>query len=129
MKNNAYLCGAKEKPNYSFQKLLIMKRSDFSSIMHAAWGFVRRNGFTLSEALKQAWALFRLKAKMRLGIVRFYFRKVDGSIREAWGTLSEAIVPPTLGCNRRENPTVQNYYDTEKAEWRCFKIANLINVA
>ena len=106
-----------------------MKRSDFSTIMHAAWGFVRRNGFTLSEALKQAWTLFKFKARMRAGIVRFYFRKVDGSVREAWGTLAEALVPPTLGSNRRENPTVQTYYDTEKAEWRCFKIANLINVA
>lgn len=24
---------------------------------------------------------------------------------------------------------IQTYYDTEKAEWRCFKIANLVNVA
>ena len=100
-----------------------MNRSDFSSIMRAAWGFVRRNGFTLSEALKQAWMLFKLKARMARGIVRFYFRKVDGSLREAWGTLSSAIVPPTLGCDRKP------YYDTEKAEWRCFKIANLVNVA
>lgn len=106
-----------------------MNRSDFSSIMRAAWGFVRRNGFTLSEALKQAWMLFKLKARMARGIVRFYFRKVDGSLREAWGTLSSAIVPPTLGCDRKPNPTVQTYYDTEKSEWRCFKIANLVNVA
>lgn len=106
-----------------------MKRTDFRNIMTAAWGFVRRNGFTLSEALKQAWALFKLKAKMRLGIVRFYYRKVDGTIREAWGTLADNIVPPTKGCNRRENPTVQNYYDTEREDWRCFKIANLVNVA
>jgi hypothetical protein len=90
---------------------------------------VRRNGFTLSEALKQAWLLFKLKAKMRCGIVRFYYRKVDGSIREAWGTLADRLVPATLGTGRRPNPTVQTYYDTEREEWRCFKIANLLNVA
>ena len=106
-----------------------MNRTDLSNIMHNAWGFVRRNGFTLSEALKQAWMLFKLKAKMRRGIVRFYYRKVDGSIREAWGTLADRLVPATLGTGRRPNPTVQTYYDTEREEWRCFKIANLLNVA
>lgn len=109
-----------------------MKRNDLRTIMTAAWGFVRRNGFTLSEALKQAWALFKLKAKMRLGIVRFYYRKVDGTTREAWGTLAERLIPATAlsdGPRRKPNPTVQNYYDTERGEWRCFKIANILNVA
>lgn len=109
-----------------------MKRTDLRTIMTAAWGFVRRNGFTLSEALRQAWALFKLKAKMQLGIVRFYYRKVDGTTREAWGTLAERLIPTTGtsdGPRRKANPTVQNYFDTERGEWRCFKIANLLNVA
>lgn len=114
-----------------------MKRKDLSNIMTLAWGFVHRNGYTLSEALKAAWANFKLKARMRTGIVRFYFRKVDGTIREAWGTLADriipetkgsGIIPETKGSDRKNNPTIQAYFDTEKSEWRCFKTANLIEV-
>lgn len=106
-----------------------MKKSDFAAIMNTAWGFVRRNGFTLSEALKAAWANFKLKVRMHREIVRFYFRKVDGTIREAWGTLASNLVPDTKGADRKPNPTIQTYFDTEKQEWRCYKTANLIAVA
>ena len=99
-----------------------------SELMQMAWQFVRKNGFTMSEALKTAWANFKLKKAMRKGIVRFYFRKVDGTIREAYGTLKESLLPPTLGAGRKENPTVQVYYDTEKEGWRSYKIANLVNL-
>lgn len=55
-----------------------------------------------------------------------YFRKVDGTIREAYGTLAERLTPATAGTStRRPNDTVQTYFDTEKQEWRCFKKANL----
>lgn len=103
-----------------------MSRSDLRNIMENAWGFVKRNGFSMSDALKCAWANFKLKLKMRARIVRFYFRKVDGTIREAWGTLNEKTIPQTQRCNRKKNQTVQNYFDTEKQDWRCFKTANLI---
>lgn len=107
-----------------------MKKSDLAAIMNTAWGFVRRNGYTLSEALKAAWTNFKLKVRMHYGIVRFYFRKVDGTIREAWGTLAPNIVPATKGTDtRKPNPTTQSYFDTEKQEWRCYKTANLISVA
>lgn len=104
-------------------------KENMSEIMTMAWGFVKRNGYTMSEALKVAWANFKLKKAMRLGIVKFYFQKVDGSIREAFGTLKAELVPQTLGTGRRTSPTVQTYFDTEKQDWRCFKIANLIRIA
>lgn len=106
-----------------------MKKADLQSIMNAAWQFVKRNGFTLSEALKTAWRNFKLKTQMHTGIVRFYFRKVDGTLREAWGTLASDLVPETKGTDRKPNPTTQAYFDTEKQEWRCYKIANLIAIA
>lgn len=60
-------------------------------------------------------------------IVRFYFLKVDGTIREAWGTICPDIVPPTEHTtNRKPNDTVQVYYDTEKQEYRSFKKFNLV---
>jgi hypothetical protein len=96
--------------------------------MNLAWQFVKRNGFSMSEALKTAWRNIKLRAELAKGIVKFYFVKVDGSIREAYGTLKSSLLPETKG-NRRESVTTQTYFDTEKQEWRCFKIANLVRIA
>ena len=107
-----------------------MKNSDLRTIMSMAWQFVKRNGINLSEALKKAWQVFKLKAKMAKGIVRFYFRKVDGTIREAYGTLRADLMPEIKGDDtRRKNDTTQTYYDTEKQSFRCFKLANLVSIA
>lgn len=105
-----------------------MKRNVLHDIMSLAWQFVKRNGFTMSEALKVAWANMKLKATMKQRIVKFYFQKVDGSIREAYGTLKENLIPATIGDNRKRNDTVQVYFDTERQEYRCFKKANLISI-
>ena len=95
-----------------------------------AWQFVKRNGFTMSEALHAAWLNFKLKVAMAVRIVKFYFQKVDGSIREAYGTLNASVVPETSGNdNRRKNDTVQVYYDSERGDWRCYKKANLISIS
>lgn len=96
--------------------------------MKMAWQFVRVNGFTMSEALKQAWLNFKLKAKMFVGIVKFYYEKVDGTVREAWGTLMESRLPATRGI-RKPSPLVQTYFDTGVNEYRSFKRANLIRIA
>lgn len=107
-----------------------MKKTDLRSIMKMAWQFVKRDGIELSEALKKAWQVFKLKAKMAKGIVKFYFQKVDGSIREAYGTLRADLIPQTeaSSSDRKKNDTVQAYYDTEKMSFRCFKLANLVTV-
>ena len=79
-----------------------MKRNVLHDIMSLAWQFVKRNGFTMSEALKVAWANMKLKAAMKQRIVKFYFQKVDGSIREAYGTLKENLIPATSPLFTRE---------------------------
>lgn len=104
-------------------------RQTMKEIMNLAWQMVKRNGYNMSEALKCAWTNIKLKARMKEGIVKFYFQKVDGSVREAYGTLKESLLPPTNGTdNRKKNDTVQTYYDTEKEAWRCFKVANLVKI-
>ena len=61
-----------------------MRTRDFlSSVMKLAWQMVRKNGYTMSEALKVAWLNMKLKMQMKQKIVRFYYRKVSGEIREA----------------------------------------------
>ncbi len=106
-----------------------MKRESLKEIMSLAWQFVKRNGMSLSEALKTAWRNFKLHTAMKSHIVKFYFLKVDGTIREAYGTLAERLLPPTLGTGRRADATIQTYFDTEKQEYRCFKKANLLEIA
>jgi len=105
-----------------------MKTANLSQIMKSAWSFFRITGECFSECLKRAWSNFKLVQKMKKGIVRFYFQKVDGSIREAWGTLNEKLIPTTTGTNNKaKNETVQTYFDTEKQEFRCFKKLNLVS--
>lgn len=104
-----------------------MKTQDLSTIMRMAWRFFRITGAAFAECLKKAWANYKLVQKMHKGIVKFYFQKVDGSTREAWGTLDEKLIPPAKGDDhRKKNDTVQVYFDTEVQEYRCFKKLNLI---
>jgi len=105
-----------------------MKTNDLRTIMTMAWRFAKITGESFAECLRKAWQNFKLAAAMRTRIVRFYFRKVDGSIREAWGTLRTDLVPETKGDDRKKNDTVQVYFDTERQEYRCFKRLNLVSV-
>ena len=97
--------------------------------MKLAWQFVKKNGMTMAEAMKVAWANAKLRLAMRERLVKFYYHKVDGSIREAYGTLKEILIPATAESGRKKNDTVSVYFDTEKGEWRCFKKANLLRMA
>ncbi|PQL89778.1 DUF2693 domain-containing protein [Apibacter sp. B3706] len=98
-----------------------------SKIMKTAWQFFKTTGITFSECLKKAWRNYKLIKEMKEGIVRFYFQKVNGEIREAWGTLNEKYLPQTTGTdNRKKNDFLQVYFDTEKQEFRSFKKLNLI---
>lgn len=106
-----------------------MKREHLSKIMRQAWQMVKKNGFTMAEALRVAWLNFKLRIKMMAGIVKFYFTKVDGTTREAYGTLKTELMPEMKGSERKPNPTLQVYFDTEKGEYRCFKVANLARIA
>jgi len=104
-------------------------RIQMSEIFSLAWQFIKRNGYTKSEALRVAWRNIKLKKQMAVRIVKFYFVKVDGSIREAYGSLASNIVPQTQGTGRKANDTVQTYFDAERQDWRCYKKANLLSIA
>lgn len=104
-------------------------RSQMKEVMQMAWSFVRKNGYSMSEALKCAWANLKLKAALKIKIVEFYFKKTDGTLRQAFGTLLESRVPETKGTGRKPNDNLQTYFDTEVGDWRCFKKCNLIKIA
>lgn len=104
------------------------RKSQLSDIMRRAWVFVKKYGFTMAEALKQAWALNKLKKAMKQGIVKFMYTKLSGEVRTAWGTLKDELIPTTNSGNRKKNESVFTYYDSEKEAFRCFKLANFLKV-
>ena len=102
-------------------------KANLKDIMLTAWRLYRICGMKFSECLKRAWANFKLVQKMQCEIVKFFYIKVDGSLREAYGTLSvKFIVKSEQTNNRKKNDTVQCYFDTEAQAWRCYKKLNLI---
>lgn len=100
---------------------------DNRAIMNEAWRLIRQNGYTKSEALKTALLIAKTKRVMRTGIASFAYLKLDGTVREAHGTLMASALPSTGGM-RRENSTLMTYYDTDKRSWRSFKKANILTV-
>ncbi|WP_036691714.1 SH3 beta-barrel fold-containing protein [Pedobacter glucosidilyticus] len=78
-----------------------------------------------SEALKHAWAIIKLKYKMLKGVVEFAYKKVDGSIRTAVGTLHAPHVNYEFKGQPSSNKTMA-YFDLEQGSFRSFKIENLI---
>ena len=107
-----------------------MKTKEFlKRVMSTAWMLVRKYGFTMSEALRQSWAVMKLRRAMKGGIVKFLYTKLDGTVRTAWGTLEDSRIPQTQGTGRKPNETLCTYYDSEKESFRSFKIANFLRVA
>ncbi|MBM6845092.1 SH3 beta-barrel fold-containing protein [Phocaeicola plebeius] len=104
------------------------KRNLLKEIMNLAWSFVRKNGYSMSEALKVAWTNIKLRALLHKKVVEFYFKKTDGTLRQAFGTLMSDRIPETKGTKKTAD-NCQVYFDTEKNEYRCFKKCNLIKIA
>ena len=103
-------------------------KNQMRELMKQAWMLVKVYGFSMAGAMKQAWQVLKLKAALKNGVVKFYYQKLNGEVRTAWGTLKEALIPETKGTERKKNESLITYYDNEKQAFRSFKIANLIKV-
>ena len=87
-----------------------------------------------SNALKYAWWFESFRDQLRTGVYRFSYFKIDGSIREARGTLDFSRIPaehqpkPLSGAPevRQENYEAFRYYDLDAAGWRSFRLDNFI---
>lgn len=90
-------------------------------VMQTAWS-VAAHFATFADALVYAWKVVKLRIALMLGVVKFEFRKVDGTIRAAVGTLS--AVPATKGGSSAKG--VFTYWDVQADGWRSAKIENLI---
>ena len=90
--------------------------------------FVNEYAMDKQDAQNLACRNIELSAKLKNGIVRFSYKKNDGTTRVATGTLVEKALPIIKGTGR---PTALNlflYYDIEKSSFRSFKRINLIKI-
>ena len=99
-----------------------------SNVFKLAWVFIRKHQVTLSEALKIAWRNIKLRIAMATKIVAFTFKKADGSIREAIGTLKSDMLPAVKGTGRPTPEHLQLYYDIQKECYRCFSKIELLTI-
>lgn len=95
-----------------------------SRVFKTAWQ-IASNFSTFAEALKHAWELIKLKYAMMRGVVKFSYKRVDGTIRAAVGTLQDLHAKYGFQGTAKTNKTMV-YFDLEMGAFRCFKIENLI---
>lgn len=87
-----------------------------------AWELVHE--FTsFAKALTQAWKILKLRAKMLVGNVAFKFRKVNGEIREAVGTLNFIYESKGTG---KSSPSDSMVYMEEGKGIRSCKLVNIL---
>lgn len=97
-------------------------------VCKTAWGLVKNFGYKLAEAMKQAWMVIKLWVKLHISeSVEFTYKKMDGSIRNAVGTLRSEVIPTVKNSMRKKRAGIQVYYDLVKKEWRSFDVRNLIS--
>jgi hypothetical protein len=72
----------------------------------------------MADSLKQITHPY-LKKGLQKGSFKFYFRKTDGSLRIALGTLDLNRIPSLQHPKGGTTPGDKtSYYDLEKGEWR-----------
>lgn len=81
-------------------------------------------------ALSKAMLIEEAKRQMRHGICHFIYRKADGSIREAFGTLDKEVLAKTLN-GAGQSPEAWGccyYHDVLAGGARSFRWENLVAV-
>jgi len=87
-------------------------------------------GYDLNQSLRTSSMVELLQFQLSNGTSHFLYKKKDGSIREAWGSLLEKVVERNtngLGYPRKYDG-LQAYYDIEEGQWRSFRYENLITI-
>lgn len=77
-----------------------------------------------------------LQSKMMEQAVKFQFKKKDGSIRDAVGTLCRSLMKQEDGTlwepkgeAKPEPASIVRFFDCENGAWRCFTCADFIKLA
>ena len=85
-------------------------------------------------AMRAAWEIDNFRDELRRGLVRFTYRKADGTDRTALGTTNPLLIPtaavpksPEIDIPR-ERLGLITYYDLEKDSWRSFYFYSLYQI-
>lgn len=108
-----------------------MKNQDtFNSIIESAKYYFTKQMGDWKECLILACKREKVTTQLRAGKLSFSFRKGNGEIRPAVGTLSSDLFSyESKGEARNYNPDVIAYYDINSEGWRAFRIERLLEVA
>ena len=96
-----------------------------AEVFKRAWTLFNNSFGTFAECLVQAWKVVKLKFRMKKSVIRFEFKKANGEIRVAFGTLIQSI---SKGKGKPAPLTTLAFFDTIKEQVRSFKIENLTHV-
>lgn len=99
------------------------------SKMRSIASFFAGRGHNVQAVNQKMLLLSQLNDMMRNGVVQFQFRKQNGDIRTAYGTLRQPVIGYLNGnriaAGRPEGDTQEDgehffYYDIQQKGWRCF---------
>ena len=104
--------------------------SKLSKVMTTAWTYFRGGLYeSFSLALRAAWAFFKLSKTLRRGIAYFTYKKADGSLRNAIGTLHGHNFDYQHKTSKRATKAGQvKYWDVVARAWRSFRIERLVSI-
>lgn len=75
--------------------------------------------------------LSRLRKLLKAGVVEFTYKKKDGSLRKAKGTLKKSLLPELDNDDENKRKTNDDcfvYYDLKRDDYRCFLKKNFIEI-
>lgn len=84
-------------------------------------------GRPMAECKKAALSIAECVKQMKSRIVEFYFKKKDGSLRQAFGTLQDEVILPVLNDpsnHSGNNPELVTYFDMKVQQFRSFRKEN-----
>ena len=76
-------------------------------------------------------SLTTLRSMLKRGVVKFEYKKKDGTIRKAEGTLRKSLIPDIDKDGGTESDFPEScfgYYDLEEDDWRMFLRDNFIGL-
>lgn len=98
-----------------------------SRVLRLAHQMIKRNNFSLSEAVKKAWQVIKLQTRLSSEKVSFTFRMLNGRICTTYGTLMG--IAESKGNSKRVVPVDQIcYWDVFCNGFRSFVAGNLISI-
>ena len=87
------------------------------------------------DSLKSAWFLIHFRDALHHGMFYFTYRKADGSVRRARGTLSQHLIPlcdvpkdSSPASAKKRSVSTFTYYDIDRKAWRSFSVTDFIAI-